>query len=408
MLRRIWFQYHNTQKLGHEPYGDYVYTRKKIDAEEGDLVLLIEGNKSPRQYQLWSWAEVDRIQKKKTSFSVYTKNERTVRVSLTGPDFEKFRSDHANLASGFTDITNHPFTPQLLELSGIKKGQEDHHPIPNGTPPSWADSWGQDQYGLFAEFAIPSSSGEVRQRLRWIPPGEFMMGSGEKEMGRYAHESHPKNVRIVNGFWMLDKPVTQATWAAVMFYNPSYFQSEQRPVESISWRDTEDFFRSLDQGLELRLPTETEWEYACRAGTTEATYTGDLKILGDRNAPVLDPIAWYAGNSGHEFDLEKGEDSSGWFEKQIDHQIAGTRMVGIKKPNPWGLFDMLGNVWEWCSDDWHDDMPSIEPESDPEPLKIIRGGSWNFNARYIRAASKDRTRANNVDKSIGFRFVVPG
>ena len=101
------------------------------------------------------------------------------------------------------------------------------------------------------------------------------------------------------------------------------------------------------------LPSEAQWEYACRAGTETALYSGNLEILGERNAPALDPIAWYGGNSGVDFDLKDGHDSSDWSEKQYPHTRAGTRPVKLKRVNPWGLYDLLGNVWEWTQDPWH-------------------------------------------------------
>ena len=142
-------------------------------------------------------------------------------------------------------------------------------------------------------------------------------------------------------------------------------------------------------GLDLTLPTEAQWEYACRAGTDAATYAGPLEILGENNAPVLDAIAWYGGNSGVDFDLNDGEDASQWSNKQYDHQRAGTHPVRLKQPNPWGLYDVLGNVWEWCSDGprQYTDEPAVDPVG---PIggaeRSLRGGCWISDARRVRCA----------------------
>ena len=123
----------------------------------------------------------------------------------------------------------------------------------------------------------------------------------------------------------------------------------------MSWDDCQEFVKRLNgrlEGLELSLPSEAQWEYACRAGTTTATYAGDLEILGDNNAPVLDGIAWYGGNCGVEFELANGYDMSVWPEKQYEFERGGTHPVGQKRANGWGLYDMLGNVWEWCADEY--------------------------------------------------------
>ena len=159
----------------------------------------------------------------------------------------------------------------------------------------------------------------VRQRLRWIPPGRFLMGSPDDEEGRGSDEGPQHEVTIGSGFWMFDTPCTQALWEALMGKNPSRFQSRDRPVESVTWKDCQEFLRRLNAkvGLSLSLPSESQWEYACRAGTTEATYAGPLEIKGINNAPILDAIAWYVGNSGIDFELSNGYDASNWPEKQF-------------------------------------------------------------------------------------------
>jgi formylglycine-generating enzyme required for sulfatase activity len=202
---------------------------------------------------------------------------------------------------------------------------------------------------------------------------------------------------------LFDTPCTQALWEAVMGDNPSRFQSPERPVEQVSWEEVQEFLRRIEERVPgLALPTEAQWEYACRAGTQTATYAGDLEILGDSNAPLLDAIAWYSGNSGVGFELDNGWDSSNWPEKQYLHERAGTHPVGLKEPNAWGLYDMLGNVWEWCAD-------GIRPygsESVTDPIgptkagaeRVLRGGAWILDARVVRSASR-------IAYDPGYRFV---
>jgi formylglycine-generating enzyme required for sulfatase activity len=166
------------------------------------------------------------------------------------------------------------------------------------------------------------------------------MGSPENEPGRYKEEGPRHRVTLTRGFWLFDTPCTQGLWETVMGNNPSHFKSPTRPVEQVSWEEVQDFLGKINAeipGLDLVLPSEAQWEYACRAGTETAIYTGEITILGENNGPALDPIAWYSGNSGVDFDLKNGYDRSSWSEKQYPHTKAGTRPVGLKKPNPWGL-----------------------------------------------------------------------
>lgn len=267
------------------------------------------------------------------------------------------------------------------------------------TRPPWACAMGRDRFGLWAAFEVDG----VEQRLRWIAPGRYFMGSPEDEPGRWDDEG-PRHLETVpQGFWLADTPCTQALWQAVMGKNPSRFQTPDRPVEQVSWDDCREFLGALNgrvEGLEARLPGEVEWEYACRAGTETATYAGPMEIVGERDAPVLDAIAWYGGNSGEDFDLEDGEDSSDWPEKQIEHTRAGTRRVARKLPNPWGLYDMLGNVYEWCDGLWSPHYGAQRGGT----RRVIRGGSWRSLARYVRAAVRDHLDPSDRWYALGFRL----
>jgi formylglycine-generating enzyme required for sulfatase activity len=245
--------------------------------------------------------------------------------------------------------------------------------------------------------------------MRWIPPGRFVMGSPKQEPGRFENEDPQHEVMISHGFWLFETACTQALWEAVMSDNPSRFKSATRPVESVSWKDCVTFMDRLNEqvpGLGLSLPTEAEWEYACRAGTETATYVGPLSITGENNAPMLDEIAWYGGNSGVDFELDDGYDSSDRPEKQYPHEKAGTHPVGLKRANDWGLYDMLGNVWEWCAD-WYGGYSNKEVIDPKGPLegdrRIVRGGSWYDGARLVRSACRDRSTPGDRNFSLGFR-----
>jgi formylglycine-generating enzyme required for sulfatase activity len=197
------------------------------------------------------------------------------------------------------------------------------------------------------------------------------MGSPEDEEGRLPNEGPRHLVSIDSGFWMFDTPCTQALWESVMGENPSRFRGADRPVESVSWEQCQEFLTALNSrldGLELSLPSEAQWEYACRAGTEAARYSDNL-----------DAIAWYEENSGKE-----------------THSVAG------KEANSWGLYDMLGNVWEWCAD--YDAMKRRMSESESTfALRVVRGGSWFQDARVMYAAYRLRHEPSLRDNNLGFR-----
>jgi formylglycine-generating enzyme required for sulfatase activity len=282
------------------------------------------------------------------------------------------------------------------------------HPLASGRPAAWSTEWGEDRFGVFAAFTV----GPVAQRLRWVPPGRFWMGSPETEVGRWEDEGPQHEVEITRGFWFGDTPCTQALWQAVTGHNPSTFRSPDRPVENVSWADCQDFLaalRRLVPTLDARLPTEAEWEYACRAGTTTATWTGALDVRGPSHAPVLDSIAWYGGNSGHGFELGNGYDSSSWPGKQYPHTRAGTRPVRAKRPNALGLFDMLGNVGEWCEDRlgrYPVDL-SVDPTGPGAGAsRVHRGGSWLCDAVHVRAAFRNSDAPGRRSDGVGVRIAA--
>ncbi len=223
----------------------------------------------------------------------------------------------------------------------------------------------------------------VTMKLVLIPAGSFLMGSPRSDLDREEdrREEPQHKVTISKPFYMGLTEVTQEQYEAVIGKNPAEFRGAKNPVEQVSWDDGVAFCKALSKkgGKTVRLPTEAEWEYACRAGTKTRFYFGDDdKQLGD--------YAWYFGNSGEK-----------------------PHPVGQKKPNPWGLHDMHGNVWEWCAD-W-EAAYSAEEQVDPQAPalggpRVLRGGSWYSDPDECFAA--DRVRFNPIMRwnYIGFRVVV--
>ncbi len=223
-----------------------------------------------------------------------------------------------------------------------------------------------------------------------LPAGQFLMGSPDSDPDARDNEKPPHQVQV-NGFAIGKYSVTQAQYEAVMGKNPSHFKNNswlknnlQNPVEQVSWNDAQAFCQKLSQitGKTYRLPTEAEWEYACRAGTTTRYYFGD-------DASQLGDYAWYIANSQSK-----------------------THPVGQKKPNAWGLYDMSGNVWEWCEDDWHDNYIGAPTDgsawinNNDNDYRIRRGGSWYYDPNNCRSAYRSNyNRRGLTDDDFGFRVV---
>ncbi|MEI7835470.1 MAG: formylglycine-generating enzyme family protein [Planctomycetota bacterium] len=252
---------------------------------------------------------------------------------------------------------------------------------PTSLPASDAASRPTTRPSLPKELTLDLGKG-VTMNLAMIPAGEFLMGSRDAENGRGRDEGPQRQVTISKAFYMGRYEVTQEQYEAVMGANPSHFKGAQNPVEMVSWHVAVEFCKKLSQktGKTAGLPTEAQWEYACRAGTKTSFEFGD----DDTN---LHDYAWYWVNSESK-----------------------THPVGQKKPNAWGLYDMPGNVWEWCSD-WHADSYANAGTSDPQgpgsgTNRVLRGGSWHSNPRYCRSASRLRDTPDFRFGLIGFRVAV--
>jgi sulfatase modifying factor 1 len=237
---------------------------------------------------------------------------------------------------------------------------------------------------------LPSITNTIGMKLNKIPAGTFLMGSPEGEEGRYDRE-HQHKVTITNPFYMQTTEVTQGQWKAVMGTEPwkgeySVKEGPNYAASHVSWDDAVAYCKKLSEkeGKTYRLPTEAEWEYACRAGTqTRWSFGNDEKVLGD--------YAWYYENA--------------W---DIDEKYA--HQVGLKKPNAFGLYDMHGNVFEWCNDYFEKDYYKQSPAKDPTgPAfghdRVLRGGSWDRGTRRARSAIRNWDVADRRGNIRGFRLV---
>ena len=227
-----------------------------------------------------------------------------------------------------------------------------------------------------------------------IEPGKFRMGSSEEELGRSQTEIQHE-VTLSGGYWLGKYMVTQAQYEAVMGSNPSFNQGADLPVEMVSWDDAKAFCKKLTdqeraagrlpEGYEYNLPTEAQWEYACRAGTRSALNSGS-NLTNKEECPEMDEVGWYGGNS--------------------DWQ---THPVGQKLPNAWGFYDMHGNVYEWCLD-WYDDYPAdaVTDPTGPDAgnYRVLRGGSNGDDAQDCRSAARSHTSPDSSFDFCGFRVAL--
>jgi formylglycine-generating enzyme required for sulfatase activity len=240
--------------------------------------------------------------------------------------------------------------------------------------------------------------GDTMLEVAWIPPGGFVMGSPAGEVDRSAAEGPLREVRIARGFWMGRTEVTQGQFERVMGYNPSAFAESgpEAPVESVTWHEAKEFCAAVEArlgeewaGWTVRLPSEAEWEYACRAGTTTPFHYGESLDSTMANFDGNHPY----GNG------RKGENRQ------------KTVPVASFGQNAWGLYDLHGNVWEWCEDWWNEDYEGAPGEGSPwrsgdGDARVLRGGSWFGGAGFCRSANRLRLLSGDAYENYGFRVAL--
>jgi len=247
---------------------------------------------------------------------------------------------------------------------------------------------------------VTKPAGEPVANMVWIPPGAFMMGSRIDELDRAPGEGPPTQTTITKGYWIGKYEVTQREYQAVMGADPSVFRGDlDRPVENVPWVNAVEYGEKLTAqqrsagklpaGYEYRLPTEAEWEYACRAGTTTRYCFGDA-LECDSRCGVCDLADWYM-----------------WW---CGNGARTTHRVGLKQPNLWGLCDVHGNAWEWCWDWYSDSLPGgqvVDPRGPGSgTMHAIRGGSYSSHAKLCRSAYRFGAWPDFVSRDLGFRVVL--
>ena len=259
-------------------------------------------------------------------------------------------------------------------------------------PLVWCDFGATQAYRRFYR-AVAITNVTQLNWLQQIPPGSFTMGSADTEQDHAVTESLQTQVTLTYGFYIAKHEVTQGEYLAMMGSNPSSFTGDtNRPVETVSWINATNYCAKLTawalasgllpQGWSFRLPTEAEWEYACRAGTTTRFSFGD-----DPSYSLIGQYAWYNANSG-----------------------GTTHPVGTKLPNPWGLYDMHGGVYEWVHDWWSSNHPGGSVTNSTGPAtgsqRVVRGGVWRDRAADSRSATRGYGPASYTGSETGFRVVL--
>ena len=306
------------------------------------------------------------------------------------PDNKNNSSDNKQESSAANSFSNYFNNKQQTTYNNQPSSTV---PEVSKATPAYTDAVASTKSGSFEEVILKKFGLELVR----CPSGSFMMGSPVNENGRWKDENLHR-VTISQTFFIGKFPVTQAQYEAVMGNNPSYFEGPDNPVENVSWHEAKEYCEKLNaetegirqEGYEFALPTDAQWEYACRAGTKTALNNGRNLTSSEGTCPNFEEVGWYKANSN-----------------------GSTHPVGQKKANNWGIYDMHGNVWEWCRD-WYKEV-GFDDARDPEgpssgTAKVARGGSWDYIPRYARSAARYSCSPDDMSKIsydlFGFRVAL--
>lgn len=292
-------------------------------------------------------------------------NNRSVKNYVEDTIYKNYRNNRAAKSQASKEVASEPDPMRIQKMAARPEPapKSNRNPLVDATG-VWADP-------------------KTGMKFVWIKGGCFSMGCSTSVGDCESNEQPPHKV-CVSSFWMGQSEVTQGQWMAVMDNNPSFFnKGTNYPVENISWNETQEFIEQLNNkgANKFRLPTEAEWEYACRSAGKRETYSG---------SDTVDDVAWYFENSGN-----------------VSHPVAS------KKPNLLGLFDMSGNVYEWVQDWYDEDFYQSSPLSNPVNStaavgRVLRGASWYSKATYTRCMNRNRYRPEHRNHFVGFRLVFEG
>ena len=383
--------------------GDVWYSKLELELESSDVVVLIVSEKIRKS----KWVHNEISMAEEIGLPVIPVFAETVRIPLWLRHLQALDfSERLNWENLFNAIAANVETPNVL-----KAIDPVHTPVSRDIPhkynnlsnveekasfqtPIWASFCGEDRFGRYADLTINA----VTQRFRLISAGTFKMGSPDSEDGREYYGRGKETIHqvtISKDFWFADTSCTQAFWSEVMGGNPSDFtNNEENPVEQVSWNDVQYFLQLLNnivRGHNFTLPTEAHWEYACRAGTVTPYYFGKDISANFIHYDIC-----------HNFEQDRTLENE-------------TKPVRAMPRNPWGLYQMCGNVWEWCLDTYQDDLgclACVDPIYQSGEHYILRGGSWSSQPSDCRSSSRNFNHQAASEEigldydSMGFRLFV--